>query len=66
MILWSDMSQNNIYPKPCNYGCSTKIYWNNSANEYWEVFTKKEHICPNRTQQSKTITTTLVILNLVL
>ena len=39
---------NNIYPKSCNYGCNTQIYWNASVNEYWEVFTKKKHICPNR------------------
>ena len=42
-------NQNNIYPKPCNYNCNTQIYWNTSVNEYWEVFTKKKHICPNRT-----------------
>ena len=38
----------NINPKSCNYGCNTQIYWNSSVNEYWEVFTKKKHICPNR------------------
>ena len=38
---------NNIYPKPCAYGCSIQIYWNTSVNEYWEVFTKKKHSCPN-------------------
>ncbi len=37
----------NINPKSCNYGCNTQIYWNSSVNEYWEVFTKKKHICPN-------------------
>ena len=53
----SNNNQNNIYPKSCNYGCNTQIYWNNSTNEYWEVFTKKKHICPNRTNKP-TITTT--------
>ncbi|MGH9980533.1 MAG: hypothetical protein ACRD6U_03145 [Nitrososphaeraceae archaeon] len=38
----------NIYPKSCVYNCNTQIYWNTSTNEYWEVFTKKKHICPNR------------------
>jgi hypothetical protein len=33
-------------------------YWNTSVNEYWEVFTKKKHICPNRTNNSKPSTTT--------
>jgi hypothetical protein len=42
----------NIYPKSCTYGCNTQIYWNTATNEYWEVFTKKKHICPNRQQQS--------------
>jgi hypothetical protein len=44
----STQNQNNINPKSCNYGCNTQIYWNSSVNEYWEVFTKKKHICPNR------------------
>jgi len=48
----------NIYPKSCTYGCNTQIYWNTATNEYWEVFTKKKHICPNRQQQSKPTTTT--------
>lgn len=47
-------STNNINPRPCVYGCGIQIYWNNSVNEYWEVFTKKKHICPNRfTNNSK-------------
>jgi hypothetical protein len=49
----------SINPKPCNYGCNTQIYWNISENTYFEVFTKKKHICPNRkNKQSTTITTT--------
>jgi hypothetical protein len=39
---------NNINPRPCVYNCGIQIYWNSSVNEYWEVFTKKKHICPNR------------------
>lgn len=49
---------NNINSKPCVYGCGIQIYWNSSVNEYWEVFTKKKHICPNRGQKSTTTTTT--------
>jgi hypothetical protein len=37
----------NINPRPCVYGCGIQIYWNSSVNEYWEVLTKKRHICPN-------------------
>jgi hypothetical protein len=48
----------NINPKPCAYGCSIQIYWTTSANEYWNIFTKKKHICPNRRQKSATTTTT--------
>ena len=44
----SSNNNNNINPRPCVYGCGIQIYWNNSVNEYWEVFTKKKHICPNR------------------
>jgi hypothetical protein len=44
----STNNQNNIYPKSCNYGCNTQIYWNVATNEYWEVFTRKKHICPTR------------------
>ncbi len=44
----------NINPKPCAYGCSIQIYWITSANEYWNIFTKKKHICPNRRQKSAT------------
>ena len=44
-----------INPKPCNYNCDTRIYWNVSESAYWEVFSKKKHVCPNR---SNKITTT--------
>src|ERR687898_1065015 len=46
----------NIYPKPCVYNCNTQIYWNTSENAYLEVFSKKKHICPNRTNSSKSTT----------
>lgn len=49
-------NQNIINPKLCTYGCGLQIYWNNSTNEYWEVFTKKKHICPNRTSNKPTTT----------
>jgi hypothetical protein len=49
-------STNTINPKPCSYNCGTRIYWNVSDNAYFEVFSKKKHICPNR---SKSSTTTL-------
>ena len=48
----TNQNQNNIYPKSCTYGCNTQIYWNTSVNEYWEVITKKKHICPNRSGSS--------------
>jgi len=41
-------STNSINPKPCNYGCGTRIYWNTVENAYFEVFTKTKHICKNR------------------
>lgn len=52
------MSNQNIIPKDCSYGCNTRIYWNTAVNEYWEVFSKKKHICPNRTNNNNTNTTT--------
>jgi hypothetical protein len=46
---------NNIIPKDCVYGCNTRIYWNTSENAYFEVFSQKRHICPNRSNNNKTI-----------
>jgi hypothetical protein len=40
-------STSNINPKPCNYGCNTRIYWDVNQNAYFEVFSQKCHICPN-------------------
>jgi hypothetical protein len=52
------MSSNaEIKPKSCLYQCNTRIYWNVSENAYWEVFSKKKHVCPNRSNKT-TITTT--------
>jgi hypothetical protein len=59
-------NNNNIYPKSCVYNCNTQIYWNVATNEYWEVFTKKKHICPNRSSNAKptnTTAATTIILN---
>ncbi len=42
------MSNQIINPKPCNYNCGTRIFWNNSTNQFEEVFTKQKHICKNR------------------
>jgi hypothetical protein len=47
MSSYNQNNNNNINPRPCVYGCGIQIYWNASVNEYWEVFTKKKHICPN-------------------
>src|ERR671910_642191 len=46
-MTFNQNNNNNINPRPCVYGCGIKIYWNSSVNEYWEVLTKKRHICPN-------------------
>ena len=48
MRLVPQMSSINIIPKDCSYQCGTRIYWNTAENAYFEVFTKKKHICPNR------------------
>ena len=52
----SSTTNQNIYPKPCVYNCNTQIYWNVATHEYWEVFTKKKHICPNRVNKPTTTT----------
>jgi hypothetical protein len=44
---------NTINPKSCLYGCGLQIYWNAKEKEYWEVFTTKKHICPNRSTYNK-------------
>jgi hypothetical protein len=57
MVIFGYKQHNNIYPKSCVYNCNTQIYWNASVNEYWEVFTQKKHICPNRVNNKPTTTT---------
>jgi hypothetical protein len=52
----SSSSDTYINPKDCVYGCNTRIYWNASISEYWELLTKRKHICPNRSNNSKAIT----------
>ncbi|HEX5186964.1 MAG TPA: hypothetical protein VFV86_08750 [Nitrososphaeraceae archaeon] len=47
-------STNIINPKPCNYNCGTRIYWDTVSNSYLEVFNKKKHVCPNRVNKSNT------------
>jgi hypothetical protein len=44
----SNQTNNIMNPKPCNFGCGTRIYWDNSSKSYLEVFTKQKHICKNR------------------
>ncbi len=53
------MSNTNqtIYPKPCVYNCGVQIFWNTATTEYWEVFTKKKHLCPNRVNKPSQVTT---------
>jgi hypothetical protein len=48
----SSSNVTNINPKDCVYGCNTRIYWNTLISEYWEVFTKNKHICPNRSNNN--------------
>lgn len=56
----SSSSNSVINPKSCVYGCNTRIYWNTQENSYFEVFTKKKHICPNwsNNNNGKSATTT--------
>ena len=42
-----------IRPKSCTYGCGVEIYWNTEENTYWELYSGKKHICPNRTTTKK-------------
>jgi uncharacterized protein (DUF1499 family) len=57
-------SSQNINPKPCNYGCNTRIYWNTSENAYLEVFSGNRHKCPNRPKSvTSTNNTTVTTMN---
>ena len=51
----SNTTNNVINPKPCNYNCGTRIYWNTATSEYWEVFTRKKHVCPNRSNNNNNV-----------
>ena len=48
----SNSTDTTINPINCVYGCNTRIYWNNSISEYWEILTKKKHICPKRSSKN--------------
>ena len=48
----SSPNATNVNPRDCVYGCNTKIYWNAIISEYWEVLTKKKHVCPNRSSNN--------------
>jgi hypothetical protein len=54
-------SSNIINPKPCNYNCGTRIYWNTSENAYVEVFSNKRHSCPNRSKSVTQTTTANIV-----
>ena len=49
------MSSTSINPKPCSYGCDTRIYWDTKENAYFEVFNQKRHICPNRVNKPSSV-----------
>ena len=59
----SNTTTNVINPKPCNYNCGTRIYWNTATSEYWEVFTKKKHICYNRVNKPSSVPNTALLHN---
>jgi hypothetical protein len=42
-----------IKPKSCSYGCGIEIYWNTEENTYFELYSRKKHICPNRVIYNK-------------
>lgn len=42
-----------IRPKSCTYGCGVEIYWNTDENTYWELYSRKKHVCPNRMNTKK-------------
>ena len=50
----SNNTNSIINPKPCVYGCGTRIYWDTNTNSYLEVFTKNRHICKNRPAKNNT------------
>ena len=48
-------SNQNINPKSCVYNCGVQIFWNTATSEYWEVFSKKKHICLNRSNNNNNV-----------
>ena len=44
-----------IRPKSCTYGCGVEIYWNADENIYWELYSRKKHVCPNRTTKKPSV-----------
>ena len=44
-------TDNTIKPKLCTYGCNIEIYWNTEKSDYWELNTRKKHICPSRVKK---------------
>jgi hypothetical protein len=36
-----------IRPKSCSYCCGLEIYWNTEENTYYELKSRKKHLCPN-------------------
>ena len=47
---------NIINPKPCNYNCGTRIYWNTSENAYFKIFCGNRHKFPNISRSNITTT----------
>ena len=45
--MMNNYNTNTINPKPCNYGCNIRIYWNTLENAYFEVFSGNRHQCLN-------------------
>ena len=42
-----------IRPKSCSYDCGLEIYWNTEENTYYELNSRKKHICPNLLTSNK-------------
>ena len=48
----------SLKTKLCSFGCNTVLYWNLEQNKYYELNTRKIHICPNRKNAPAATTTT--------
>ena len=42
-----------IHSKSCTYGCGVEIYWNIEENTYYELYSRKKHVCPNLVTYNK-------------